>query len=141
LFFFVYGLFAGIIDRVTGGWKLTSRDCIAINRSHRKRMAIRYRGSNRHLLPGGSLAIGAVGVSSHVVGSRKVESIQLVVASATANDVRLDEVDLLASAAAKGVGLRVIDAGVVGVVVDDHENLVGGSYWMKIMNSLYFKMY
>ncbi len=141
MFFFVYCSFAGIIDRVTGGWKLTSRDCIAINRSHREQMSIGDRGSNCYLLPGGSRVIGAVGVSSHVVGSGKVESIQLVVASATANDVRLDEVDLLASAAAKGVGLRVVDAGVVGVVVDDHENLVGGSYWMKIMNSLYFKMY
>jgi hypothetical protein len=96
-------------------------------------MAIRYRGSNRHLLPGGSLAIGAVGVSSHVVESGKVEGVQLVVVSATGHDVRLDEVDLLASAGAKGVGLRIVDAAVVDVVVDDHENLVGGSYWMKII--------
>jgi hypothetical protein len=102
-------------------------------------MAIRDRGSNWHLLPGGSLAIGAVGVSSHVVGSGKVEGVQLVVASAAGHNVRLDQVDLLASAVAKGVGLRVVDAGVVDVVVEDDENLVGGSYVRKIMNSLYFK--
>ncbi len=96
-------------------------------------MSIRYRGSNWHLLPGGSLAIGAVGVSSHVMGSRKVEGVQLVVASTTGYDIRLDEVDLLASAAAKGVGLRVVDAGVVDVVIEDNKNLVGGSYWMKII--------